>query len=250
VGADGAVVNGFSEALLYLNDPLNWTRSGGILELLWEHLAISAVAVLAAFVLAFPVGVALGTTGRGSGSVVVLSNVSRAVPTLALLTLFAVSPIGFGNEATTIALTVFAIPPILTNTYVGFRGVDADLREAARGMGMSRWQVIGRVELPQALPLVTTGVRTAAVQVVATAGLAALVGGGGLGRIVTLGFGQQDYGQILAGAFLIAALALLVELLLVIVSWAVTPGPRKLPSLSTRRRTVTEPEPTAAGVPL
>ena len=250
MGTDGAVVNGFSEALLYLNDPLNWTRRGGILELLREHLAISAVAVLAAFVLAFPVGVALGTTGRGRGSVVVLSNVSRAVPTLALLTLFAVSPIGFGNEATTIALAVFAIPPILTNTYVGFRGVDADLREAARGMGMSRWQVIGRVELPQALPLVTTGVRTAAVQVVATAGLAALVGGGGLGRIVTLGFGQQDYGQILAGAFLIAALALLVELLLVILSWAVTPGPRQLPFLSTGRRTVTEPEPTAAGMPL
>jgi len=250
VGADGAVVTGFSEALVYLNDPLNWTRPGGILELLGEHLAISAVAVLAAFVFAFPVGVALGTSGRGSGSVVVLSNVSRAVPTLALLTLFAVTPIGFGNEATTIALAVFAFPPILTNTYVGFRGVDADIREAARGMGMSRWQVIGRVELPQALPLVTTGVRTAAVQVIATAGLAALVGGGGLGRIVTLGFGQQDYGQILAGAFLIAALALLVELLLVLLSWAVTPGPRRLPFSSTRRRTVTEPEPTAAGMPL
>jgi osmoprotectant transport system permease protein len=243
-------VNGLSEALVYLNDPLNWTRPGGILELLREHLAISAVAVIAAFVFAFPLGVALGTSGRGSGSVVVLSNVSRAVPTLALLTLFAVSPIGFGNEATTIALAVFAFPPILTNTYVGFRGVDADIREAARGMGMSRWQVIGRVELPQALPLVTTGVRTAAVQVIATAGLAALVGGGGLGRIVTLGFGQQDYGEILAGAILIAALALLVEVLLVILSWAVTPGPRTLPFTSTRRRTVTEPEPTAAGMPL
>jgi len=243
-------VNGFSEALVYLNDPLNWTRPGGILELLGEHLAISAVAVLAAFVFAFPVGVALGTSGRGSGSVVVLSNVSRAVPTLALLTLFAVTPIGFGNEATTIALAVFAFPPILTNTYVGFRGVDADIREAARGMGMSRSQVIGRVELPQALPLVTTGVRTAAVQVIATAGLAALVGGGGLGRIVTLGFGQQDYGQILAGAFLVAALALLVELLLVILSWAATPGPRRLPFTPARGRTVTEPEPTAAGMPL
>ena len=243
-------MNGFSEALVYLNDPLNWTRPGGILELLGEHLAISAVAVLAAFVFAFPVGVALGTSGRGSGSVVVLSNVSRAVPTLALLTLFAVTPIGFGNEATTIALAVFAFPPILTNTYVGFRGVDADIREAARGMGMSRSQVIGRVELPQALPLVTTGVRTAAVQVIATAGLAALVGGGGLGRIVTLGFGQQDYGQILAGAFLVAALALLVELLLVILSWAATPGPRRLPFTPARGRTVTEPEPTAAGMPL
>ena len=244
-------MNGFSDALVYLNDPLNWTRRGGILELLQEHLAISAVAVLAAFALAFPVGVALGSTGWGSGAVVVLSNVSRAVPTLALLTLFAVSPIGFGNEATTIALAVFAVPPILTNTYVGFRGVDADIREAARGMGMSRWQVVARVELPQALPLVATGVRTAAVQVVATAGLAALVGGGGLGRIVNLGFGQQDYGQIIAGAILIAVLALLAELVLVVLSQAVTPGPRRA---SLRRlgehTTAGRPEPTASGVPL
>lgn len=239
-------MTGLSEAFVYLNDPLNWTRRGGILELLGEHLAISAVAVLAAFLLAFPLGVLLGSSGRGGGGVVVLSNVSRAVPTLALLTLFAVSPIGFGNEATTIALAVFAFPPILTNTYVGFRGVDADVREAARGMGMGRWQVIGRVELPQALPLIMTGVRTAAVQVIATAGLAALVGGGGLGRIVNLGFGQQDYGQIIAGAILIAALALLAELALVLLSRAVTPGPRRL-SLP-RRRAVAEPAP--AGMPL
>ena len=134
-----------------------------------------------------------------------MSNVSRAVPTLALLTLFAVSPIGFGNRATTIALALFAIPPILANTYVGVRGVDADIREAARGVGMSRGQVIRRVDLPLAMPLIMTGVRTAAVQVVATASLAALVGGGGLGRMVRLGFGQQNYGLIIAGALLIAA---------------------------------------------
>ena len=248
----GAVVNGFGEAIVYLNDPFNWTRRDGILELLVEHLGISAVAVLAAMVLAIPVGIALGSTGRGGGAIVVLSNVSRAVPTLALLTLFAVSPIGFGNRATAIALAVFAVPPILTNTYVGFRGVDADVREAARAMGMSRGQVIGRVDLPLALPLVMTGIRTAAVQVVATASLAALVAGGGLGRIVALGFGQQDYGQIIAGAVLIAAVALLTELVLVVFSWAVTPGPRRLPFLSAPRRVVAAgtPEPTASGVPL
>jgi osmoprotectant transport system permease protein len=173
------------------------------------------------------------------------------MPTLALLTLFAVSSIGFGNKATTIALAVFAFPPILTNTYVGFRGVDPDIREAARGMGLSRGQVIGRVDLPLALPLVMTGVRTAAVQVVATAGLAALVGGGGLGRIVNLGFGQQDYGLIIAGALLIAALALLTELLLVVLSWAVAPGPRPFPLLRPRVRPASgEPEPVAAGMPL
>jgi osmoprotectant transport system permease protein len=149
------------------------------------------------------------------------------VPTLALLTLFAVSPIGFGDRATTIALALFAIPPILTNTFVGFRGVDADVREAARAMGMSRGQVIGRVDLPLAMPLVMTGIRTAAVQVVATAGLAALVGGGGLGQIINLGFGQQNYGEMIAGAVLVAALALLTEGVLVVVAILVVPGPRR-----------------------
>ena len=241
----------FQDALVYLNDPYNWTRSGGILDLLGVHLAISAIAVLVAFVLAFPLGVALGTSGRGGGGIIVLSNVSRAMPTLALLTLFAVSPIGFGNKATTIALAVFAFPPILTNTFVGFRGVDPDVREAARAMGLSRGQVIARVDLPLALPLVMTGLRTASVQVVATAGLAALVGGGGLGRIVNLGFGQQDYGLIIAGALLIAGLALLTELLLVVLTWAATPGPRRIPLLRSRARQADpEPEAVAAGVPL
>jgi osmoprotectant transport system permease protein len=236
--------------MVYLNDPFNWTRPNGILDLLTEHLAISAVAVLAALVIALPAGIALGVSGRGGGAIVVVSNVSRAVPTLALLTLFAVSPIGFGNRATTIALAVFAVPPILTNTYVGFRGVDADVREAARGMGMSRGAVIGRVDLPLALPLVMTGVRTAAVQVVATASLAALVGGGGLGRMVALGFGQQNYGLIIAGALLIAALALLTELALVLLTGAVTPGARRFPWTRRRMTAAGVPEPTAAGVPL
>ncbi|MGZ4540369.1 MAG: ABC transporter permease [Blastococcus sp.] len=247
-------MNQFGDAIVYLNDPYNWTRPGGIIDLLIEHLAISAVAVLVAMAIALPAGVALGTSGRGAGLIVGLSNVSRAVPTLALLTLFAVSPIGFGDRATTIALAVFAIPPILTNTYVGFRGVDADVREAARAMGMSGGQVIRRVDLPLAMPLVMTGIRTAAVQVVATAGLAALVGGGGLGQIINLGFGQQNYGEMIAGAVLVAALALLTELTLVALAWAATPGPKRFPWTSTRRlgagAVAGTPEPTAAGVPL
>jgi osmoprotectant transport system permease protein len=244
-------MNEFRDAIVYLNDPFNWSSSGGIADLTLEHLAISAVAVLAAMVIALPIGIALGTSGRGSGLVIVLSNVSRAVPTLALLTLFAVSPIGFGDRATTIALALFAIPPILTNTFVGFRGVDADVREAARAMGMSRGQVIGRVDLPLAMPLVMTGIRTAAVQVVATAGLAALVGGGGLGQIINLGFGQQNYGEMIAGAVLVAALALLTELVLVVVALVVVPGPRRRVRPAALQGTVSGvPEPTAAGVPL
>ncbi|CAA9252396.1 MAG: ABC transporter, permease protein (cluster 13, osmolytes) [uncultured Blastococcus sp.] len=222
-------MNRLQEAIQYLNDPFNWTRSGGIIELLGEHLRISALAVLAALLLAVPLGMLLGHTGRGGGFTVALSNVSRAIPTLALLTIFAVTPIGFGPTATTIALAVFAFPPILTNTYVGFRGVDRDVVEASRAMGFSEWQVATRVELPLASPLLMTGVRTAAVQVVATATLAALVAGGGLGRIITLGFRQQDYGAVLAGAFLVALLAVLTEVVLAAVSWALTPGPRRLP---------------------
>jgi osmoprotectant transport system permease protein len=249
----GGDVNAFSRGIVYLNDPYNWLRTDGIgiLQLLREHLAISVAAVLLALVVALPVGALLGHRGRGSGFVVGLSNVSRAFPVLGLLTVFAVTPIGFGNRATTIALAIFAVPPILTNTFVGFDGVDRTVREAARAMGMSPGQVIRRAEFPLALPLVMTGIRTATVQVVATTGLAALVGGGGLGRLITLGFGQQDYGQVVAGAILVAALALVTELVLVAVSWAVTPGPRRLRLPLHRRPPVgAEPEPTAAGVPL
>lgn len=242
-------MNAFGDAFVYLNDPFNWTRRGGILDLLVEHLAVSAVAVLAAMLVAVPVGIALGSSGRGSGTIVVISNVSRAVPTLALLTVFAVTPIGFGNTATTIALAVFAVPPILTNTFVGFREVDRDVREAANAMGMRRGQVTVRVDLPLALPMMMTGIRTAAVQVVATATLAALVGGGGLGRIINLGFGQQDYGQIIAGALLVAVLALLTEGVLVGLSWALAPGPKRVPMFRRPGPTRTgTPEPAGAGM--
>jgi osmoprotectant transport system permease protein len=224
----------WSDAVVYLNDPFNWTTTNGILDLLGQHLRISAVAVAAAMVVAIPVGALLGHTGRGGGFTVALSNVSRAVPTLAILTIFAVTPIGFGPRATTIALALFAIPPILTNTYVGFRGVDRDVVEASRAMGLSGRQVVLQAELPLAAPLLMTGVRTAAVQVVATTTLAALVAGGGLGRIINLGFGQQDYGVVLAGAILVAALAVLTELLLSALSWALTPGEKRLPFLHPR----------------
>ena len=242
-------MNLLQEAVRYLNDPFNWTKNGGILELLAEHLRISALAVLAAMALAIPVGMLLGHTGRGGGFTVALSNVSRAVPTLALLTIFAVTPIGFGATATTIALAVFAVPPILTNTYVGFRSVDRDVVEASRAMGFSEWQVATRAELPLAAPLLMTGVRTAAVQVVATATLAALVAGGGLGSIITLGFRQQDYGAVLAGAILVAALAVLTELLLAALSWALTPGQRRLPFLQIRTPVRTA-DPAMAAPPL
>lgn len=217
-------MSAFGDAFVYLNDPFNWTRPRGLLDLLAEHLTISGAAVTIAAVIALPLAMWFGHTGRGGSFTVALSNVSRAVPTLALLTVFAVTPIGFGNEATTIALALFAIPPILTNTYVGFREVDRDILEAAGAMGMSPWQLVSRVEFPLALPALMTGVRTSTVQVVAAATLAALVGGGGLGVPIALGFGQQNEGLVLAGALVVAILALVVEATLVGVSRLSQPG--------------------------
>ncbi|HSV67788.1 MAG TPA: ABC transporter permease subunit [Mycobacteriales bacterium] len=212
------------DAITWLNDPGNWRGRDGVPHLAVEHLTISGVAVGAACLVAWPVAIWLGHLGRAGGLTGVISTVSRAVPTLALLTLFAATPIGFGDPATTVALAVFAVPPLLTNAYVGVREVDPDVVEAARGMGLSPAQVLAKVEIPLALPLIAAGLRTAAVQVVATASLAALVGGGGLGVIVNDGFGLQRPGQILAGAVLIALLALATELALAGLQRLTTPG--------------------------
>lgn len=212
------------EAFVWLNDPLNWQGTHGVPYLTYEHLWISFLAVALAALVALPVALWLGHVGRGGGFTVVVSNVSRTVPVLALLTVFAASGVGFGNKPTILALAVFAVPPLLTNAYVGIREVDRDVVEAARGMGLSGLSVLLRVELPLAVPLLVAGLRTAAVQVVATATLAALVGGGGLGTIINDGFGQQDRPQIMAGGLLVAAVALLVEGLLALLQRRVTPA--------------------------
>jgi osmoprotectant transport system permease protein len=238
-------MNALGDAIVWLNDPLNYEGSTGVPHLTNEHLYITGSAVLIAAVIALPLALVLGHVGRGGGLTVVVSNVSRAIPTLALLTIFAATPIGFGNRATIIALAVFAIPPLLTNTYVGVREVDRDVVEAARGMGLSGTSVLLRVELPLAVPLIAAGFRTAAVQVVATATLAALVGGGGLGRIITDGFGQQDRPQIVAGGILVALLALVTEGVLALVQRSVTPGRERVRVL--RRRAALD---TAAADPV
>jgi osmoprotectant transport system permease protein len=217
-------MNILGDAFVWLNDPLNWQGPQGVPSLTYEHLYISFLAVFWAALVAWPAALFLGHTGRGGGLTVLVTNVSRAIPTLALLTVFAATDIGFGNRATIVALAVFAVPPLLTNTYVGIRGVDPDVVEAARGMGLSGRAVLLRVELPLAVPLIAAGLRTAAVQVVATATLAALVGGGGLGTIINSGFGQQDRPQIMAGGILVALLALLTEGVLALLQRWVTPG--------------------------
>lgn len=223
-----AATNPVSQAVVWLNDPLNWTNPGGILDRLGEHVSISAAAVLVGCLVAWPLGLWLGHTGRGGGLVVLVSNLTLAVPTLALLTILPLTFLGFGRPAVVVALAVFAVPPLLANAYTGVRQVDPQTREAARGMGMTGAQVLRRVELPLAVPYLAAGFRTAAVQVVATAALATFVNGGGLGEIIRFGFGLSiavGGGQILAGGLLVAGLAVSVELLFAFVEWLVTPRP-------------------------
>ncbi|MFF7726521.1 ABC transporter permease [Streptomyces sp. NPDC008001] len=196
----------------WLSTGAHWSGTDGVWHRLGEHLFLTVVCLALSCAIALPVGVLLGHVGKGGALAVNISNAGRAVPTFAVLVLLLLSPLGtHGSWPTVIALVLFAIPPLLTNAYVGMREVDRDVVEAARGMGMTGRQLMARVELPLAFPLIVTGVRTAAVQVVATTTLAALPGGGGLGRIITAGFRLTDTAQVVAGAVLVAGLALLVE---------------------------------------
>lgn len=219
-------MNYLQEGFVWLNDPLNWTNPDGLLDRLGEHLVITFWAVLLGCAVGWPLGVWLGHRGRG-GAVITAANLTLAIPTLALLTILPLTPLGFGKPPVIVALAVFAVPPLLANAYTGLRQIDPETREAAKGMGLSGRQLLWRVELPLSVPYLAAGLRTAAVQVVATAALAALVNGGGLGEIISAGFGigmsNGGGGQIVAGGIVVALLALLVEALLAIVQRLVTP---------------------------
>jgi len=194
-------------------NPAHWTGSDGIPTRFVEHVELAAVSLLIGAVIALPLGIVLGHYGRFGGLAINISNVGRAIPSIALLVL-AFQVFGLGNPPIVIALTALAIPPMMTNSYVAMREVDPDIKEAARGMGYREPAQILRVELPLAVPLVMAGVRTSAVQVVATATLAALIAGGGFGRYIIDGFGQQDYTKLVAGGILVALLALATEAVL------------------------------------
>ncbi len=198
-----------------------------------EHLQYTAGGVLLACLVGLPVGLWLGHLGRGGTLAINVSNIGRAIPTLGVVVLFAVSPLGTSLFALSLALGLFALPPVLTNAYVGMREVDREAVEAARGMGMTPGQVFRRVELPLAFPLVAAGVRSAVLQVIATAVLAAAVGGGGLGRFLIEGLGSQDYPQLQAGALVVAALALVVELVLGLLQRLVDPVARSAAAAGT-----------------
>lgn len=221
----------FVDAWTWLTTGSHWSGGNGVWHRLLEHLYLTGVCLLLACAIALPLALWLGHVGRGGALAVNISNAGRAVPTFAVLVLLTLSPLGrHGDWPTIVALVLFAVPPLLTNAYVGMRESDRDVVEAARGMGMSGWQLLRRVELPLAFPLIMTGVRSAAVQVVATATLAALPGGGGLGRIITAGFGTYDTPQVVAGAVLVAVLALLVEGVLTAVGRLLDPTRRRGPT--------------------
>ncbi|MEU6217697.1 ABC transporter permease [Streptomyces sp. NPDC047022] len=196
----------------WLVDPAHWAGDDGIWHRLAQHAVLTVVCLAISCVIALPVALVLGHLGKGGALAVNISNVGRAVPTFAVLVLLLLTPVGaWGEGPTVVALVLFAVPPLLTNAYVGMRGVDRGVVRAARGMGMTGRQTLIQVELPLSLPMLLNGVRIAAVQLVATATIAALAGGGGLGRIITAGFNLASTPQVVAGAVLVAGFALVVE---------------------------------------
>lgn len=213
----------------WLTSSANWSGSQGIPLLFWHQLTLSVAVVVTAIVLGGGLGVVLGHTGKGGLVAVNAANAFRAVPTLALLTLLAIQPAislkWDGFLAAWLALTALAIPPILTNTYVGMREVDADVREAAKAMGLRGRQVLARVEAPLALPFVMAGIRTASIEVIATSTLAAYVSYTDLGTYVITGLNTNDSVLAFSGALLVAVMAGLVAAVLTLVGRLLTPRP-------------------------
>ncbi|HEX3197904.1 MAG TPA: ABC transporter permease subunit [Propionibacteriaceae bacterium] len=204
--------------LEYLSDPANWSGPDGIWHLLLEHLGYTVAAVGIAAVIAIPLGIFIGHTNHGSFLVIGLSNAARAIPTLGLLVLV-VLLLGTGVGPIIAVLALLALPPILTATAAGIHGADHEAVHAARALGMSERQIVAKVEWPLALPLVISGLRSASVQVVATATVAAYSGGGGLGRLLITGNATRNYSEMFAGALLVAVLAMVLDVLLGGLGW-------------------------------
>ena len=219
----------------WFTDPANWTGGDGVPTRLLEHVFYVLLTVVIAAVIAIPVGAWVGHTGRGGFVVVSSANSLRALPTLGLLVLL-VNAVGLGLVPPIAALVVLAIPPILAGTYAGVQAVDRAVVDAARGMGMSGREVLFQVELPNALPLLIGGLRSATLQVISTATIAAFVALGGLGRYIIDGLSVQDYTQMAAGSILVGLLAVVADLALAgLQRTLVSPG------LRVRRRATRRP---------
>ena len=198
-------------AAAFFADGAHWAGTDGIPSRVVQHIQMAGLALAVGLGIALPLGVLIGHTGRGGVLTVAVANIGRAVPSFAILVMLLPLVLGLGLGLgfwpTVVALIVLTIPPILVNTYTGMRSVDPDMVEAARGMGMREREIALRVEVPTALPIIIAGTRVAAVQAVATATLGAVVASGGLGRYIVDGFARQEDGRILAGAILVAVLA-------------------------------------------
>lgn len=197
-----------------------------------EYLKICGVSIAGAIVIGVILGAVVSRSAILSFIAVNLSGLLRAIPIIAVLILF-VSFIGLGFLATVIALIVLGIPPILLNTYTGIRGVDPAMIEAAKGMGMTTWQIATRIQAPLVSPLVAAGIRTAAVQIIATATLAAFIGAGGWGDYIVDGLNVFNYTELIAGAISVAILAMLVEVLLSWLQSILTPAGLKVQEQAT-----------------
>jgi osmoprotectant transport system permease protein len=219
-------------------DPGRWSGADGIPQRLVEHVQLSAESVAIGALIALPIGIALGHFGRFGNLAINISNVGRALPSFGILVI-AFQVFGLGDFPIVLSLTLLAVPPMLTNSYVALREVDPDVRDAARGMGYRELAQVLRVELPLAVPLVMAGVRTSAVQVVATATLAALISGGGFGRYIIDGLAQQDFTKLFAGALLVGLLAVATELSLSGLERVLVPRGIRLLKAPVRQRTTT-----------
>src|SRR5437016_10047888 len=224
--------------LQWFADPAHWSGSDGIPTRLVQHLQLSAESVVIGAVIALPIGIVLGHYGRFGNLAMNVSNVGRALPSFGILVI-AFYLFGLGDTPIILALTMLAIPPMVTNSYVGMREVDPDVKDAARGMGYREVARLLRIELPLAVPLVMAGIRTSAVQVVATATLGALIAGGGLGRFIVDGLDQQDYTKAAAGAILVAVLALATEVSLAGVERLLVPKGIRLQRAPARQKAAT-----------
>ena len=203
-------MNAFSGGLDWLATSAHWHGDDGFPHRIVQHLGYTALTVASASAIALPLGLWIGHTGRLRGLAIAVTGALRALPTLGLLTLVVIWR-GIGLTPPTVALVVLAIPPLLAGAYAGLESVDRATTDAARAIGMTEWQVLGRVEVPLALPLILGGVRAAVLQVIATATIAAYPGLGGLGRFIIDGLAVRDYPQMVAGSLVIVALALILD---------------------------------------
>lgn len=246
-------MNAFADAFAWIGDPAHWTGPDGIPTRITQHLGYTGLTVLIAVLIAVTLGLYIGHTGRFRGISIGATGALRALPTLGLLTYLAIA-FGFGIRLalipTIIVLVVLAIPPLLAGAYSGIESVDPRTVDAARSMGMTEWQILWKVEVPLALPLIIGGVRSAVLQVVATATVAAYISLGGLGRYIIDALPVRDYTKVLVGALLVTLLALVLEGILILIQRLTVPaGVRAIrtPRPLRRLRASAPPASTASG---